>query len=589
MPTLLIPGFGGEVPRVEPRTLDAYQSVRAINCDLRRGSLRPLRGVRRVAGVTASARTIFKHDIDGWLAWDKDVSVAKSAVIDVIGETPLGHVLITGDRDYPTQRFAGGETYRLGIPRPETAPAVKVKAGAGIGDVSVHGFIAEAGSDMPTRDSELSPVEGQGVAVSPVVFSSMDGIPSTDEAEAVSRSSSYCYTYVQSLQGGVYQQESAPSPPSELVDVKPGDGVLVSGFRPPSLPGLNITHIRIYRTVSGNETGEFRFVAEIPVSQAEYMDTAHDKDISTEVLQTTLWDMIPDDAQGLIKTDNGIYACFRGNELLVSELFIPYAFPESYRLTVEDRIVALGHVDSTIVILTTGRPYLAQGAAPESLQLLHLPIEQPCLSARSVAHLPGGVVYACPDGLMLFTSAEQSLLTSGVFTRDQWQELGPENLIGSVLDGRYIGFFSGTGQGFILDLGRKDIVRVELPGGEVHAMRHHVNDDCIYLAAGTDISVFEGGEPLPYTWRSKPFFTSAFTTMSALRIEGEQSKADPVIVRLFGPSETPRQTLRVCDTRTVRVRTTRGEKLWALELSGTAPVYEARMGASVEDLEHGSA
>lgn len=589
MPTLLIPGFGGEVPRVEPRTLDAYQSVRAINCDLRRGSLRPLRGVRRVAGVTASARTIFKHDIDGWLAWDKDVSVAKSAVIDVIGETPLGHVLITGDRDYPTQRFAGGETYRLGIPRPETAPAVKVKAGAGIGDVSVHGFIAEAGSDMPTRDSELSPVEGQGVAVSPVVFSSMDGIPSTDEAEAVSRSSSYCYTYVQSLQGGVYQQESAPSPPSELVDVKAGDGVLVSGFRPPSLPGLNITHIRIYRTVAGNETGEFRFVAEIPVSQVEYMDTAHDKDISTEVLQTTLWDMIPDDAQGLIKTDNGIYACFRGNELLVSELFIPYAFPESYRLTVEDRIVALGHVDSTIVILTTGRPYLAQGAAPESLQLLHLPIEQPCLSARSVAHLPGGVVYACPDGLMLFTSAEQSLLTSGVFTRDQWQELGPENLIGSVLDGRYIGFFSGTGQGFILDLGHKDIVRVELPGGEVHAMRHHVNDDCIYLAAGTDISVFEGGEPLPYTWRSKPFFTSAFTTMSALRIEGEQSKVDPVTVRLFGPSETPRQTLRVCDTRTVRVRTTRGEKLWALELSGTAPVYEARMGASVEDLEHGSA
>ena len=101
MPTLLIPGFGGEVPRIEPRTLEAHQSARAVNCDLRRGSLRPLRGVRRVAEVSASARTIFKHDIDGWLAWDKDVSVVKSAVIDVIGETPLGHLLITGDRDYP--------------------------------------------------------------------------------------------------------------------------------------------------------------------------------------------------------------------------------------------------------------------------------------------------------------------------------------------------------------------------------------------------------------------------------------------------------------------------------------------------------
>lgn len=587
MPTLLIPGFGGEVPRIEPRTLEAHQSARAVNCDLRRGSLRPLRGVRRVAEVSASARTIFKHDIDGWLAWDKDVSVVKSAVIDVIGETPLGHLLITGDRDYPTQRFAGGETYRLGIPRPEAAPTVTVKAGAGIGDVSVHGFIAGSGGDMPTKDSQLAPVEGQGVAVAPIVFSSIGGIPPSTEAEKISRSSSYCYTYVQSLQNGVYQQESAPSPPSELVDVKSGDGALVSGFRLPSLSGLNITHIRIYRTVAGNETGEFRFVAEIPVSQAEYMDTAHDKDVPTDVLQTTLWDRIPDDAQGLIKTDNGIYACFRGNELLVSELFIPYAFPESYRLTVEDRIVALGHVDSTIVILTTGRPYLAQGAAPESLQLLHLPIEQPCLSARSVGHLPGGVVYACPDGLMLFTSAEQSLLTSGVFTRDQWQELGPENLVGSVLDGRYIGFFSGTSQGFILDLGRKDVVRVELPGAPVHALYHHVNDDCVYLAVGTDISVFEGGESLPYTWRSKPFFMSALTSMSALRIEGGQNRGNPVTVRLFGPGETPRQTLHVRDTRTVRIRTARCEKLWSLELSGIAPVYEARMGSSVEDLEHG--
>ena len=306
MPTLLIPGFGGEVPRIEPRTLEEHQSARAVNCDLRRGSLRPLRGVRRVAEVSASARTIFKHDIDGWLAWDKDVSVVKSAVIDVIGETPLGHLLITGDRDYPTQRFAGGETYRLGIPRPETAPTVTVKAGAGIGDVSVHGFIAGSGGDMPTKDSQLAPVEGQGVAVAPIVFSSIDGIPPSTEAEKISRSSSYCYTYVQSLQGGVYQQESAPSPPSELVDVKSGDGALVSGFRLPSLSGLNITHIRIYRTVAGNETGEFRFVAEIPVSQAEHMDTAHDKDVPTDVLQTTLWDRIPDDAQGLIKTDNGI-------------------------------------------------------------------------------------------------------------------------------------------------------------------------------------------------------------------------------------------------------------------------------------------
>lgn len=182
-------------------------------------------------------------------------------------------------------------------------------------------------------------------------------------------------------------------------------------------------------------------------------------------------------------------------------------------------------MDSTIVILTTGRPYLAQGAAPESLQLLHLPIEQPCLSARSVGHLPGGVVYACPDGLMLFTSAEQSLLTSGVFTRDQWQELGPENLVGSVLDGRYHAFSAARTKDHP-DPRRKDVVRVELPGAPVHALYHDVNDDCVYLARGDGHSVFEGGESLPYTWRSKPFFMSALTSMSALRIEGGQNRGN---------------------------------------------------------------
>ena len=160
-----------------------------------------------------------------------------------------------------------------------------------------------------------------------------------------------------------------------------GDGVTLTGFALPDLEGLTVTHIRLYRTVSGLESSEFHLVVEIPVEELEaadwqYTDVLHDKDVSTEVLQTSTWDPIPDNARGLIKTDNGIYAAFRGNELLISEPFTPYAFPASYRLTVEDSIVALAHVDNTIVVLTTGRPYLAQGSVPESLALTHLPIEQ---------------------------------------------------------------------------------------------------------------------------------------------------------------------------------------------------------------------
>ena len=318
--------------------------------------------------------------------------------------------------------------------------------------------------------------------------------------------------------------------------------------------------------------------------------------ISSSLLETTTWDAIPGDARGLIKTDNGIYAAFRGNELLISEPFYSYVFPESYRLTTEDPIVALGHVDSTIVVLTTGRPYLASGSEPESLQFAHLPIEQSCVSARSVGSLPGGVVYASPDGLMLFSSGDQRLLTEQTFTREQWQALHPENILGAVHDGRYVAFFAGTGEGLIFSIGAKDIVRISLPNGwKVQGMYNHSEDDALYLSVdnqdGSCVYKFEAGEPLEFTWKSKPFFTSALSTMTAVRIEGEVSSSSPVIARVYGGYDAgsrARAKLTITNNRAKRLPTTRAEKLWSLELSGKSTVYEARLGGSVEGVEYGN-
>ena len=350
--------------------------------------------------------------------------------------------------------------------------------------------------------------------------------------------------------------------------------------------------------MSGNETSDFRFLAELSLEELEqaggvFRDTVHDKDVSTGVLQTSTWDAIPDNARGLIKTDNGIYACFRGNELLVSEPFIPYAYPQSYALTVEDSIVALGHTDNTIVVLTTGRPYLVQGGVPESLQLVHLPIEQACVSAASVASLPGGVIYASPDGLMLMTSNEQTLVTEQTITREQWTALGPEMLMGTVHDGRYVGFFRGTNRGLLFHVGRADITRVELPEGwNVTCLYHHSEDDCVYLGAetpdGAGIWEFEAGEVMPYRWRSKEFFTSALVGMSAARVSGEQRPRNPVFMDIYGPDgRRPRARIRITGGKSVRIRPMRAERVWAFELSGTADVYEARLGASVESVEYG--
>lgn len=594
MPTIVIPTFGGEAPRTAPRLLENTQATEAVNCRLQRGALEALAGPDKAHALSSPARTVFRHDVDGWLAWNKEVSVVKSAVTDIQGETPLGHLLITGDRDYPTQYLAGGRVHRLGIPRPAAAPVVTVDKTAALNTTEVFGWGGEDASDVPPRYGvdHLPEIQEDGITLSPFGAATLEGLETTEDV-GIQRSSAYCYTLVQGLADGVIKAESAPSPSSDVVDVPDGGGCVISGFQIPELDGLSITHIRIYRTASGEKTSAFHFLAEIPADTEAYTDSIHDKDIPPEVLATSAWDPIPDDARGLIKTDNGLYAAFRGNELLISEPFVAYAFPAAYRLTVEDAIVALGHVDGTIVVLTKGRPYLAAGSVPESLQLTHLPIEQACVAARSVGSLPGGVIYASPDGLMLFTAGDQRLLTAETYTRDQWQALKPETLLGTMHDGRYVAFFEGTNRGLLFSVGARDVVRVELADGwEVLSLYHHSEDDGVYISArtpgGCGVWRLEAGEPLPYRWRSKPFFTSGLTGMAAVRVEGEQTARDRVRVRIFGPDgQRPKARLRLADTRAKRLPATRAEKLWSLELAGTATVYEVRMGGSIEGVEYG--
>lgn len=603
MSAIVVSVFAGEKPRIADRLLDTQNAVMAVNCTLERGSLQAMRGPVKAQNLDTVPGTIFKHDADGWLFWPDKVEVVKSAVLDVDGEKPLGQLLMTGEREYPTMYLTGGEVYRLGIPRPSSAPALNVSSTAALDEVTVEGWAAFDASGVPGRYGsdgvEIEPMEG--VTVEPFAeLKDDEGSSEEEETETdVQRSTSYCYTVLQVLADGVIQYESAPSPPTEVVDVFDGGGVELSGFDIPQLEGLHITHIRIYRTVSGTETSDFRFLAELSLEELEqtggvFRDTIHDKDVSSEVLQTSTWDAIPDKARGLIKTDNGIYACFRGNELLISEPFIPYAYPSSYRLTVEDTIVALGHTDNTIVILTTGRPYLAQGGVPESLQLVHLPIEQSCVSADSVASLPGGVIYASPDGLMLMTSNEQTLITEQTITREQWGELCPETLMATVHDGRYIAFFRGTNRGLIFHIGRADMTRIELPEGwTVTCLYHHSEDDCVYLGIetpdGSGIWEFEAGERMPYRWRSKEFFASALVGMSATRVSGAQNPRSPVRMDIYGPDDRhPRARLRMTGDESVRIRPMRAERVWSFELAGTADVYEARLGTSVEAVEYGS-
>ena len=76
--------------------------------------------------------------------------------------------------------------------------------------------------------------------------------------------------------------------------------------------------------------------------------------------------------------------------------------------------------------------------------------------------------------------------------------------------------------------------------------------------------------------------------MTAARVQGEMSPGNPVKMDIFGPdSVRQRETLFLTGDKAVRIRPTRSERVWSFRLSGTADVYEARLGGSIEGIENG--
>ena len=524
MPTITIPTFRGMTPRTHERLLSVSQAQVAENCRLSRGTLEALRSPGPALASAHGSRTLFRHPSLGWLSWPGAVDVVRSSLAD-----SGGHFFLAGD-GAPRQgtTLLGGATRPLGVHRP-----------------------------------------GRPVEIR------LEGVP----GKSVARSSSYCYTYVMDMgPGGM--QESAPSPPTGVFDVLTGQRVVLSGFAPPSQPGVSLR--RIYRTVSGT----WHFVAEQSVSVSSYTDETGDSALSSETLSTDGWDSPPADVRGMLLSQNGMYVMFRDNEILLSEPFVPYAYPEKYRLGTQDRIVGLGFMDTAVVALTTTRPILLQGSTPESVTMQPLPFDQPCVSRRSIASVPAGVMYASPDGLCLISQAGPDVVTRGLFTRDQWRGRAPENMLGVFFEGCYYGFFQDSGRGLIYDTESGDVREFALPWA-VSAAYHDAERDALCLAAGGQVRAFDSGSPLVYRWRSPEFFTSALVLPAVIRVEGEQSSGAPVTARLYA-GDVLRHEVTIADTDPVRLPMSgRAEKEWTLELSGTPAVYEVRVATSIEELEHG--
>ncbi len=529
---LAVKSFGGMVPRVSARLLDASAATIAQNCRLNSGALEPWADLAaESSGPWRSGvkRSIYKWG-DDWFHWlAAGVDVVRSPIADNVND----RVVFTGD----------------GVPK-----------------ITDDGIAP--GSYLPNATYPL------GIAVPTSTISvSAGAVPAESEAYE-KRGRNYVFTYV-----SAWGEEGPPSEASETLEVVDGQPVTLGGLA--ALPGsyAGPGTKRIYRANSGTQSTEIQFVAEIPMAQTGYVDTVAGADLG-EALQSLNFDPPPSDLAGLTIMPNGMLVGFSGNDLCFSEPYQPHAWPTDYRLHTDYPIVALGVTGNTVVVSTERDVYLATGVDPTAMSLSKKGQKQPCVSKRGMVETPAGVLYPSPDGLVLATEGGVQVVSKGILDRDDWQAYQPETLYAAYHDGRWFGFYDdGLSPGCLIldaDTGNFSV-------SDVHCDASYTDPqaDALYLMRGDELVRWDrGAGTLTASWRSRQYELPRPSNFAWAHVVAD---AYPVTFRVYTDTALI-HTETVADDRPFTLPGGFLARAWQMEVDTEVRVHNMAMAQSVEEL-----
>jgi len=388
----------------------------------------------------------------------------------------------------------------------------------------------------------------------------------------------YTFTYVNS-----WDEESAPYAADDMSgsteDVYPGETVVVTFPGNPTFSNYNITKKRIYRSATGTATTSYFFVADVDIATTTYTDDIEGDSLNEELPSLT-WEQPPADLKGLIGLPNGIMVGFTGNDIYFSEPFRPFAWPIQYSQSVGYPIVGLGAIDTTVVVLTKGRPYFIQGSHPANMVMVESDINQACVSKRSIVSMNNYVFYASPDGLVGLSPGGSTVVTQSMFDKYTWQSMGPDALLGCMYENKYIGFLnttSGNG-GFVYDMVAKtwNFHNIYIVGAY-----NDLKNDALYVIKESDRELYkwDTGDVLEYVWKSKKFTFSEPKSFTCYRVQAE---AYPVTMRIYRDA-TNIVNLSVTDDGLRRLPAGMGTD-WEFQLEGNTEVYNVQIAQSPMEL-----
>lgn len=395
--------------------------------------------------------------------------------------------------------------------------------------------------------------------------------------EAIPTTVAYVMTYVTN-----FDEESAPSGPSNAVDVKFGESSVALSNLPTGISGAySIKSKRIYRSNTGTKGTQYQFLVELPLGQTTYSDTTESADLG-EVVPTWGWLPPPNNMAGLRMMANGIGVGFVGTTLYISEPYALYAYPAKYNQSLEFPVVGIGVFGQSAFIGTKGFPYILTGSDPDSVSAVKLEAKQPCVSKRSIVEMLGGVIYASPDGLFMVNGSGISPVTSSIMSRDDWQAYKPESIHAYELDNRYFAFYdTGTTQGcLVFSFGEKpSFSKIDL---YATAGYNDKTKDSLYLCINGQIKKFDSAAAvMSFTWRSKKFRTNKAINLGAARVDAD---AYPVTFKLYADGIL-RHTQTVFSQNSFRLPSGYKAIFFEVQLEGTTTVNAVFFGETMNDMK----
>lgn len=425
---------------------------------------------------------------------------------------------------------------------------------------------AVSGRAAPTNPNALTPPDD--------FFGAVGSLQPTRNAET----RAYVYTYVSQ-----YGEEGPPSEPSETVDIDPDYPVTVSNLSGAPTGNYNITKIHLYRTATAaNGATQYQLVTDnIALGVGSYVDKVLQSSLA-EVIPSTSWVAPPVDTQGLRMMANGIAIGWSQEKTIIfSEQYQPHAYPAKYRISVDYPVVGIAVFGQSAAVLTKGFPYLVGGVSPESMTLAKLPLEQACVSKRSIVETGNGVMYASPDGLVLISPGGADVVTKGVLSQAQWQAYNPETIHGYWHESRYHGFSTvgGVVKMFVFDPSGQSAVWCEttLSGFAAHRV---VQDDQLYVLDSNGLQSLFGGSSLTYTWRSKIGQLPSPGTMAFGQVVADSY---PVTMKVIADGAS--ETYTASSSSPFRLKSGFLAREWQIEVTGTANITAVAIAQSAWEMK----